>query len=188
MKRPWILLVTFCCVAGLGLWWSSRPEPKAALKVETDQASRSSLVEQRGSAEESPADLAGLDLGDLIGADAEDHLVAAELVRRLPAAFGSGEQFMVASHLVNVTDERYYDLVAKVILDHEGLESSALDVILADLHLRDESIKLPMMAKITADKDHPAFQEAFGSLRTYFEDKGDELEDWQALAQAGGGE
>lgn len=126
-------------------------------------------------------DLAGLDLHDVLTAEVADARVAAELIRRLPDHHGEGRQYFITSHIANVVDDEDYAMIEDVILNQE-LESSALDVLLADLNMRVEEVKLPTFARISENPDHPAFDEAFTSLRTYFDDAGDDLAAWQIAA------
>lgn len=156
-------------------------EPEA---VATDRASLLGAIEVSPEKEPIETGLSGLDLGDLIVAEVEDAEVVAELIRRLPSQKGTGQQHVVASHIANLTDSEDYAEIERLILDHDALESAALDVLLADLHLREESVKLPVFANVSMHADHPAFSEAFASLRTYFEERGEDLESWQAAAYA----
>ncbi len=186
MKRISLgLLLVGLLTATLWWWVGTQKSEVDTKKGRTWQSVIASPAESSKETSEIP-DLTSMELGDLIAADAPDASVAIELIRRLPEAKGTGYQYELTSHLANVIEEEDYDQVTAVILAHEDLESAALDVLLADLHLRDATIKLPTLAKISEDPEHPAYREAFSSLRTYFEDAGDGLNAWREAAYAYG--
>jgi hypothetical protein len=131
------------------------------------------------------AELSQRPAGELLAEDLDDRVLVKALVaqldpqRTLP---GSAPAWEVAAHLANVTPDDLYPEIEALILRRE-IAAAVLDVLVGDVHLRDESIKLPLFARITADPEHPAFAEAFAALQSYFDDHDSGgLEEWRAAA------
>ncbi len=172
---------------GRGIRRDDPAEGDGAPAGEAIPASRPGLSEPVSAIQRVPethVDLASLSLDELVGAPASDRAVVEELIERLPRYKGSQRQYVVTSHIANIATDEDYPLVEALILAPEALEPAALDVLLADLHSRIDEVKLPVFAEICDDRQHPSFNEAFQSLRTYFETDGtDDLPDWQVAAR-----
>ena len=74
----------------------------------------------------------------------------------------------LADHVANLTPDDDYAPVAWLI-SRRGVEGGAMVALLQDLHHRPADIKLPIMAEILSQEDHPGAPEAERALTVYLQ-------------------
>lgn len=119
-------------------------------------------------------------LDQILGADGSDADKAKEMLDMFPHLPEDG-QAEVAQHLSNLTPDESYAGLGQY-LTNATVSEAVLDVLLADLLNRPNSVKLPMLYEIARQGDqNPKASDAKDILQLYLdEDYGDNWTQWQA--------
>ncbi len=92
-------------------------------------------------------------------------------------------QVEVAQHLSNLVSDQDYSPLGSY-MTNSALPESVLDVLLADLLNRANSVKLPMLLQVAQDPQNPKSSEAKDLLELFLEeDYGNNWAQWQARMQ-----
>ncbi|MEP6662223.1 MAG: hypothetical protein ABJC04_01045 [Verrucomicrobiota bacterium] len=115
-------------------------------------------------------------LADVLGSDTEDGKKGEELLQ-LMGKVGAEAQTELAGHVINLVDDEHYAGIASY-LTNSATSETVLEVFMADLYNRENSLKLPLMLTIAKDEKHPSHEEARDLLELYLEE--DHGTDWAA--------
>lgn len=118
----------------------------------------------------------------ILGAEAEESVKARQLLELFPTLPADG-QVEVAQHLSNLlTDPEYAPLGH--YLTNAALAEPVLDVLIADLLNRPNSVKLPLLLEVARTESHPKAGEALEILQLFLEeDLGKDWARWQSRLQ-----
>jgi hypothetical protein len=118
----------------------------------------------------------------ILGAEGEESVKARQLLELFPALPADG-QVEVAQHLSNLlTDPEYAPLGH--YLTNAALAEPVLDVLIADLLNRPNSVKLPLLLDVARTESHPKAGEALEILQLFLEeDFGKDWARWQSRLQ-----
>lgn len=117
-------------------------------------------------------------LDDILGSEGEDTNKVKELFEMFPRLPKEG-QVEVAQHLSNLVEDDAYAPLGKLLLDPK-MPEDVLDILMADLLNRPNTVKLPMFLDIARTPDHAKAGEAKDLLELYLdEDYGTDWDKWQ---------
>ncbi len=115
----------------------------------------------------------------ILGSDLDDAVKARQMLELFPRLPEDG-QMEAAQHLSNLVEDKDYEPLGK-LLTNTGLPEAVLDVLLADVLNRPNSLKLPLLLKVAEDPRHAKAQEAKDLLELFLEeDYGTDWTKWQA--------
>jgi hypothetical protein len=119
-------------------------------------------------------------LDQILGGEGNDADKAKEMLAMFPNLPEDG-QAEVAQHLSNLTPDENYTGLGQY-LTNSTVSEAVLDVLLADLLNRPNSVKLPMLYEVARQGDqNPKASDAKDILQLYLdEDYGDNWQQWQA--------
>jgi hypothetical protein len=120
---------------------------------------------------------------EILTAEGEESDKAKQMLGIFPHLPEEG-QIEVAQHLANLTpDENYTPL--GVLLTNSVLPEAVLDVLIADVFNRPNSLKLPLLLDVARDPQHPKATEAKEVLELFLEeDYGSDWPKWQDKMKA----
>ena len=212
MNRGSKILAVVGVVAGIFIigavvgWWGSRtPKPggetvaapsnpptmaKTETNLSTNKAPRKQYRKMRHT-NASPAQVSAT--GTSVTAEWEDKVdailttegkdsdKAKEMLQLFPTLPEDGKE-EVAQHLSNLVADEDYAPLGKLFLD-PTLPESVLDVLMADVLNRPNSVKLPTLLEVARNPQHPGAAEAKDLLELFLdpdEDYGNDWNKWQA--------
>ena len=107
-------------------------------------------------------------LDEILGSEGEDAAKAKQLLEMFPHLPQEGQE-EVAQHLSNLTaDENYAGLGQ--YLTNTALSEDVLDILMADLLNRPNSVKLPMLLEVARQDQNPKASDAKDILELFLED------------------
>jgi hypothetical protein len=197
-------VVAVVAVLGISLgWWGSRGKPVSSLPVADVQIAPSApeadlrpdvTKHQRTSppepiVNEKPPELSNTatnlitdwedKVDEILGPEGEDSEKVKKLLDMFPRLPEDG-QVEVAQHLSNLVPDENYAPLGKYLKDAK-LPEGVLDVLLADLLNRPNSLKLPLLVEVASDPQHAKAGEAKDLLELFLEeDYGTDWTKWQA--------
>ena len=118
-------------------------------------------------------------LDEILGAESDDTNKVAELLVMFPT-LSQEAKVEVAQHLSNLVEDENYAPLGNLLQDTQNSEE-VLDVLMADLLDRPDSMKLPLLLEIARNPGHPHAGEAKDILELYIdEDYGNNWAQWDA--------
>ena len=196
-------------LVGIGLgWWGSRGKPASIVQpgtetpvaptpgVETHSPAVLPKREQKQPTElttrENPPELFGSatnlitdwedKVDEILTSDGEDADKIKKMLAMFPRLPEDG-QVEVAQHLSNLLPDENYAPLGEYLKDSK-LPEAVLDVLLADLLNRPNSVKLPMLVEVARDPQHAKATESKDLLELFLEeDYGTDWTKWQAKAE-----
>lgn len=119
---------------------------------------------------------------EIIGPDTAETEKVRQLAEMFPRLPEDG-QVEVANHLSNLVADEDYARIGN-LLTNSTLPEAVLDVFLADLLNRPNSVKLPMLLQVAQDQQNPKAPEAKDLLELFLEeDFGNNWGQWQGRMQ-----
>jgi hypothetical protein len=116
-------------------------------------------------------------LDDILGSDSDDTNKVKELFQMFPRLPEDG-QVEIAQHLSNLVEDEDYAPLGK-LLENAKLSEDVLDILMADVLNRPNSVKLPMFLELAKNPDHAKAEEAKDLLELYLdEDYGTDWNKW----------
>lgn len=100
--------------------------------------------------------------------------MAKALMDAFPKLTKAGQEEAMA-HILNFLDDAHYDIALKTLLNPKT-HADVLELMLTDLHSRDDAVKLPTLLKIAKTQGHPLREDAAVSLEVFLDE--DFKEDW----------
>jgi hypothetical protein len=117
-------------------------------------------------------------LDEILTAEGEDSDKAKKMLAMFPRLPAEG-QVEVAQHLSNLVPDENYAALARYLADPK-LPEDVLDVLMADVLNRPNSLKLPALLEVARDAQHPKAGEAKDLLELFLEeDYGSDWNLWQ---------
>jgi hypothetical protein len=114
----------------------------------------------------------------ILSSEGEDAAKAKQMLEMFPHLPEEG-QTEVAQHLANLTPDQDFSALGKY-LTNSSTPESVLDVLMADLLNRPNSVKLPMLVDVARDSQNPKATEAKDLLELFLEqDYGTDWNTWQ---------
>ena len=209
MRKFQNLLMVVVVLAGVGLvgillgWWGSRGRPVniqpvtetpvASAPVETNPSvafpNPARPLPPEPTTHQSPPAVSatGTNLitdwedkvDEILGPEGEDSEKVKKLLEMFPRLPEDG-QVEVAQHLSNLVPDENYEPLGKYLKDPK-LPEPVLDVLLADLLNRPNSVKLPLLIDVAREPQHAKATEAKDLLELFLEeDYGTDWTKWQA--------
>jgi hypothetical protein len=119
----------------------------------------------------------------ILQTDEPEAAKARKILEVFPSLPASGQE-EAAQHLSNLTDDRDYAPLGKLLTDAK-LPEGVLDVLVVDLLNRPNSTKLPLLLEVAQNPDHPKAVEARELMGLYLQaDFGADWGQWKTrLAQ-----
>jgi len=117
----------------------------------------------------------------ILTTEGKDSDKAKDLLQLFPTLPEDGKE-EVAQHLSNLVADEDYAPLGKLFLD-PTLPESVLDVLMADVLNRPNSVKLPTLLEVARNPQHPGASEAKDLLELFLdpdEDYGSDWNKWQA--------
>ena len=119
---------------------------------------------------------------DILGSENAETNKVKQLFELFPRLSEEG-QVEVVQHLSNLVDDADYAPLGK-ILENANSPESVLDVLMADVLNRPNSIKLPLLLEVAQNSDHAKAAEAKEVLELYLdEDYGTDWAKWRQAMQ-----
>jgi hypothetical protein len=116
---------------------------------------------------------------EIIGPEGEDSEKVKRLLEMFPRLPEDG-QVEVAQHLSNLVPDENYEPLGKILKDAK-MPEAVLDVLLADLLNRPNSVKLPTILEVASNPQNPKASESKDLLELFLEeDYGADWPKWQA--------
>jgi hypothetical protein len=116
---------------------------------------------------------------EIIGPEGEDSEKVKRLLEMFPHLPEDG-QVEVAQHLSNLVPDENYEPLGKILKDAK-MSEAVLDVLLADLLNRPNSVKLPTILEVASNPQNPKASESKDLLELFLEeDYGADWPKWQA--------
>jgi hypothetical protein len=116
---------------------------------------------------------------EILTAEGEDTDKAKKMLEIFPNLPEEGK-VEVAQHLSNLVPDEDYGPLGKLLTD-SSLSEDVLDVLLADVLNRPNSVKLPLLMEVARDSSNPKASEAKDLLELFLEDDyGTDWAKWQA--------
>jgi hypothetical protein len=200
-------VVAVVAILGISLgWWGSRgkpvnyvpgsdvqvtpPAPESSTPpVEVSHPPRSRPPEPSPGESQPPPELASSTtnlitdwedkVDEILGSEGEDAEKVKKMLGMFPRLPEDG-QVEVAQHLSNLVPDENYAPLGKYLKDAK-LPEGVLDVLLADLLNRPNSLKLPLLVEVASDPQHAKAGEAKDLLELFLEeDYGTDWTKWQA--------
>ncbi len=113
------------------------------------------------------------------GNEADKAKQLAEMFPRLPQE----GQVEVAQHLANLTDDKDYANIGN-FLTNSAMPEDVLDVLMADLLNRPNSVKLPLLLDVARNENNPKATDAKDLLELFLEENyGHDWAQWQTKLQ-----
>ena len=117
-------------------------------------------------------------LDEILGSESDDTNKVHELFEMFPRLPEEG-QVEIAQHLSNLVEDEDYAPLGK-LKQNATLSEDVLDILMADLLNRPNTIKLPMFLELAKNHDHPSAEEAKDLLELYLdEDYGTDWNKWR---------
>jgi len=118
-------------------------------------------------------------LDEILQADVKEDEKARKMLQIFPHLPPDG-QTEVAQHLSNLVSDQDYAPLGKLLAD-DKLPEPVLDVLMADVLNRPNSLKLPELLEVARDPQHPKASEARDLLELFLEENyGNNWTQWQA--------
>jgi hypothetical protein len=203
-----MLLGVIAAVAVLGIalgWWGSRgrpagPQPMADVPVPPpseanpggDSTDHARIRPRPPVVNDNPPELSNAatnlitdwedKVDEILSPEGEDSEKAKKMLEMFPRLPEDG-QVEVAQHLSNLVADENYAALGKYLKDAK-MPEAVLDVLLADLLNRPNSVKLPLLVDVASNPQHAKASEAKDLLELFLEeDYGTDWTKWQAKMQ-----
>src|SRR5207245_8714191 len=119
---------------------------------------------------------------EILQAECPENEKAKKMLQIFPRLPEDG-QVEVAQHLSNLVSDQDYAALGKLLTD-DKLPEPVLDVLMADVLNRPNSLKLPLLLEVAKDPQNPKAGEARDLLELFLEENyGTNWNQWQAKMQ-----
>jgi hypothetical protein len=162
---------------------STRPSPNPPATHTTTEPRTKPVPQIAATAESNPASASVITnweekVDEILRAETDETNKVIQLFELFPRV-PSDAKAEIAQHLSNLTSDANYPPLGELLKDPQ-LPEPALDVLMADVLNRPNSVKLPELLAVARTADHPKAQEAKEILGLFLdEDFGSDWNKWQ---------
>lgn len=119
---------------------------------------------------------------EILGTDEPEAVKAKQMLEIFPRLTAEG-QTEAAQHLANLTEDQDFAPLGAILTD-AAMPEEVLEVIMADLMNRPNTVKLPLLLEVAKLEAHPNAEEARDLLELFLEeDYGTDWAQWQSQIQ-----